>query len=449
MAHHCLQLPPSHSHGLHNMHLIPFFTCNHRLACSTGFNGSSPGRIRSYCSRHESVELQKEKKCELWSYESTNFGSSCIRKRRRRRRSSFTSLARTFSISASSSTAVENPILDAESNLIDALIGIQGRGRGVSSAKLENISEAVRSLESIGGIDEPTSSSLIEGTWCLMFTTRPGSASPIQRAFVGVDTFNVFQEIILRGTDDPRVCNIVRFSEAIGELKVEAAASIATGRRILFRFDKAAFSFKFLPFKVPYPVPFRLLGDEAKGWLETTYLSPSGNIRISKGNKGTTFVLQKEIDPRQRLLRAISSGQGVEKVIEELVPANPTKNSADLRYLSGKWRLVWSSQAADANWLQKATTGFPSWQIVKADTGRLENLVEFFPGLKLRARARSEATSAQCRDVNIEGATLEIGSLELPLKITGSGFTEVQYLDKKIRITRGNKGSTFVHVRDD
>jgi hypothetical protein len=38
-------------------------------------------------------------------------------------------------------------------------------------------------------------------------------------------------------------------------------------------------------------VPFRLLGDEARGWLETTYLSPS--LRISRGNKGTTFVLRR------------------------------------------------------------------------------------------------------------------------------------------------------------
>lgn len=66
---------------------------------------------------------------------------------------------------------------------------------------------------------------------------------------------------------------------------MQAAASVKDGKRILFRFDKAAFSFNFLPFKVPYPVPFKLLGDEAKGWLDTTYLSNSGNLRISKGNK--------------------------------------------------------------------------------------------------------------------------------------------------------------------
>lgn len=42
----------------------------------------------------------------------------------------------------------------------------------------------------------------------------------MQRTFVGVDSFSVFQEVHLR-TDDPRVSNIVKFSDAIGELKVE------------------------------------------------------------------------------------------------------------------------------------------------------------------------------------------------------------------------------------
>lgn len=34
--------------------------------------------------------------------------------------------------------------------------------------------------------------------------------------------------------------------------------------RIDFQFDKAAFNFNALPFKIPYPVPFKLLGDETK-----------------------------------------------------------------------------------------------------------------------------------------------------------------------------------------
>lgn len=171
-----------------------------------------------------------------------------------------------------------------ENALINALIGVQGRGRSVSPSQLQEVELAVQKLEGLKGVSDPTCSSLIEGRWQLMFTTRPSTASPIQRTFVGVDSFSVFQEIYLQ-TDDPRVSNIVKFSDTIGELKVEAVASTKDGNRILFQFDRASFSFKFLPFKVPYPVPFRLLGDESKGWLDTTYLSQSGNIRISRGNK--------------------------------------------------------------------------------------------------------------------------------------------------------------------
>ena len=61
--------------------------------------------------------------------------------------------------------------------------------------------------------------------------------------------------------------------------------------RVDFQFDNAAFHFRALPFTIPYPVPFRLLGDETKGWLDITYMSQDGNFRLSRGNKGTLFIL--------------------------------------------------------------------------------------------------------------------------------------------------------------
>ncbi|XP_030955645.1 probable plastid-lipid-associated protein 12, chloroplastic isoform X2 [Quercus lobata] len=232
---------------------------------------------------------------------------------------------------------------EPENQLIEALIGIQGRGRSASPQQLSDVTRAVQVLEGLEGVPDPTNSSLIEGRWQLMFTTRTGTASPIQRTFVGVDFFSVLQEVYLR-TNDPRVSNIVRFSDAIGELKVEAAASIKDGKRILFQFDRAAFSFKFLTFKVPYPVPFRLLGDEAKGWLDTTYLSPSGDLRISRGNKGTTFVLQKKTEPRQRLLSTISTGKGVRQAIDEFISSNQNLTGGETELQEGEWQMIWSSQ---------------------------------------------------------------------------------------------------------
>ncbi|KAG5628522.1 hypothetical protein H5410_000239 [Solanum commersonii] len=372
---------------------------------------------------------------------------------------------------------------EEENGLIEALIGIQGRGRAASPQQLQEVERAVKVLEGSEGIPEPTSSSLIEGRWQLMFTTRPGSASPIQvrrytfcllcfqlstffwcvdwleslneemmvnihfvdilkidtRTFVGVDSFSVFQEVFLR-TNDQRVSNIVKFSEAIGELKVEALATIKDGKRILFQFDRAAFSFKFLPFKVPYPVPFRLLGDEAKGWLDTTYLSPSGNLRISRGNKGTTFVLQRETEPRQKLLSSISTGTRVEKAIDEFISLNQNVANPELELLEGEWQMIWSSQVETDSWLENAGNGLMGNQIVKPD-GQLKFLVGILFGIR--------KSGSNTYDVIMDDGAILAGMYGIPVEMESKFTIEILYTDDKIRISRGYNKILFVHVRVD
>ncbi|KAF4374976.1 hypothetical protein G4B88_004727 [Cannabis sativa] len=257
-------------------------------------------------------------------------------------------------------------------------------------------------------IEALTSSDLIEGRWQLMFTTRPGTASPIQRTFVGVDFFSVIQEVYLR-SNDPRVSNIVKFSDFIGELKVEAIASIKDGKRILFQFDRAAFSFKFLPFKFPYPVPFRLLGDEAKGWLDTTYLSPSGNLRISRGNKGTTFVLQKKTEIRQKLLSAISTDKGVLEAIDELISTYKEKGIGEIELQEGEWQMLWSSQY----------------------------LVDILLGLKFSMVGTFVKSDTNTYDVTMDDAAIVAGGFGYPLELGSKFVLELLYSDDKIRITRG------------
>jgi len=39
----------------------------------------------------------------------------------------------------------------------------------------------------------PTTSPQLEGRWRLLFTSKPGTASPIQRTFTGVNAFSIFQ----------------------------------------------------------------------------------------------------------------------------------------------------------------------------------------------------------------------------------------------------------------
>ncbi|KAK6141675.1 hypothetical protein DH2020_024584 [Rehmannia glutinosa] len=336
---------------------------------------------------------------------------------------------------------------DEENALINALIGIQGRGRSASSPQLQEVERAVQKLEGLKGVPDPTGSSLIEGRWQLMFTTRPATASPIQRTFVGVDSFSVFQEVYLR-TDDPRVSNIVKFSDAIGELKVEAVASIKDGKRILFQFDRAAFSFKFLPFKVPYPVPFRLLGDEAKGWLDTTYLSQSGNIRISRGNKGSTFVLQREIVPRQRLLSAISNGGEVRKAIDEFITLNQNTAKGELELVEGEWLMIWSSQEETESWIENAAKGLMGKQIIRPNGG-MKFLVDIFFGFKFSMTGKYMKSGLNTYDITMDDAAIVAGPYGIPAEMETKFTMELLYTDEKIRISRGYNKILFVHIRVD
>uniref|UniRef100_A0A0D9WYN8 Plastid lipid-associated protein/fibrillin conserved domain-containing protein n=1 Tax=Leersia perrieri TaxID=77586 RepID=A0A0D9WYN8_9ORYZ len=322
--------------------------------------------------------------------------------------------------------------------------GVCGRAAAMDEHHGTEVESAVQALEALEGLPDPTNSSLIEGSWQLIFTTRPGSASPIQRTFVGVDSFKIFQEVYLR-TDDPRVVNVVRFSESIGELKVEAEATIEDGKRILFRFDRAAFNFKFLPFKVPYPVPFRLLGDEAKGWLDTTYLSRTGNIRISRGNKGTTFVLQKSADQRQMLLSAISAGTGVKEAIDDLASSRQGIE-ADLNTLAGEWQLLWSSETEGESWSSVASAGLKGVQIMKED-GQVKNLVKPLPGVNFNASGNiCKNRDGNNFNLSINEGAIQAGGLQFPLDARGEFVMEILYIDNKIRISNVNQHK-LVHLR--
>ena len=83
-------------------------------------------------------------------------------------------------------------------------------------------------------------------------------------------------------------------TEAKNPLVGEDARPDNPNARIDFVFDEGNFDLFNGKLKVPYPVPFRLpiLRDAVKGWIDITWLSD--RVRISRGNKGTTFVLLKE-----------------------------------------------------------------------------------------------------------------------------------------------------------
>lgn len=52
-------------------------------------------------------------------------------------------------------------------------------------------------------------------------------------------------------------------------------------------------------------------------------MSPDGRFRLSRGNKGTLFVLVKEETPKERLLRAVAAGPGAAEGEQLYVGSRP------------------------------------------------------------------------------------------------------------------------------
>ena len=108
--------------------------------------------------------------------------------------------------------------------------------------------------------------------------------------------------------------NLIDFSPTgCLEISADLEEEIAPGR-LSFRFQGGEFRLRPLwngTVTMPYPVPFKLLGDNAVGWLETLYLDE--RLRVSRGNKGSLFVLLRDeaaAELEGSLLRAAPKAPG-------------------------------------------------------------------------------------------------------------------------------------------
>jgi hypothetical protein len=238
---------------------------------------------------------------------------------------------------------LENELLDAIANVDNRLSNDERIVSLINSLEDRSLSSSSLSIK------EPAIAKEIYGKWKLLYTTSTDTSSPIQRRAVNAQQFPIYQDIVIvpssqyyntnssssdadSSTNDKDllvVKQIVKFTDTVS-LSVDALASTArypleelqprqsTGKvfglnllgvsfvgeealpdinrpnsRIDFVFDVGNFYIG-NTITIPYPVPFRLpiLRDWVKGWIDITYLS--NRLRVSKGNKGTTFVLLKE-----------------------------------------------------------------------------------------------------------------------------------------------------------
>lgn len=233
-----------------------------------------------------------------------------------------------------------------EAELLQVLSGTSGRGAKLSFADEASVHSLANELESdfvaSSKSSDTNDSPLLPGRWRVLYQGKPGGEkteffsveswkkylsgdgpSPIQNLVSGSSSVSrLYQVVQFEDANAGRILNVVDASPAA----VVAIEAKLEGRpqpnRLGFRFSGGSILLRTLwngTLALPYPVPFELLGDNAAGWLQTDYLS--AELRLSRGNKGSLFVLVPEPEPDDPELEAL---------LEPAPPPSPPVPAASL-----------------------------------------------------------------------------------------------------------------------
>jgi len=138
----------------------------------------------------------------------------------------------------------------------------------------------------------------------------------------------------------------------------------------------------------------------------------------------------------------------------DMLSKSPAGQQFSEDVVDGDWALIFSRNADGSPALQKLSRTKPGGTFANFEVSesKFENLVQFLDGqVRLSATVAYKPTSTMPARIScdIVDAQLCLGglpALPLPLRAQG-GWLDFLYLDEDMRITRGNAGGVFVHVR--
>ena len=222
------------------------------------------------------------------------------------------------------------------------------------------------------------------------------------------------------------------------------------------------------PIARPRAASVRMAVWEAPATEATGVVVPSGG---SIRERIPDALLQRYFQLLPYVQSAPIPDEAIEALIAKIEEATPA--SFDEGTIWGDWQLVWQKNGKTSTRSQKALTGKPAFaNFMMAEygtTGRyggyrtkiFRNDVKI--GARFRVIADVEYTppagetppnrlgSKICK----AGVEAKLGKrfgwkpLWVPLPLRGEGYLDVVYLSPTMRITRGNRGGVFVHLRPE
>ena len=155
---------------------------------------------------------------------------------------------------------------------------------------------------------------------------------------------------------------------------------------------------------------------------------------------------------RRRGWDARRRGDAVRPLIEALERLNPTPRPLEApELLSGNWRLVYTTSDSILGTTRARPFRPQAHRILQSiDAERLAAMnEEWVLGGLLKNQVRAELTPRDDgRTVDVQFKRFGIGWLRVPAPASARGVLETTYLDDALRVSRGDKGNTFVLVRE-
>jgi hypothetical protein len=179
------------------------------------------------------------------------------------------------------------------------------RGLKMTDAQKQAIFAAIAYMEESNPTPNPTAAGeLLTGNWRLLFTTSQELLG-FDR-FPGIKLGQIYQCIRAAEGKVYNVAEILGLPLLEGLVSVCASFTVVSSLRVNVKFERAVIGLQRL---VGYTnvdefvkvlqserklraIDFAIKERDRQGWLETTYLD--SDLRISRGNEGSVFVLRKD-----------------------------------------------------------------------------------------------------------------------------------------------------------
>lgn len=187
--------------------------------------------------------------------------------------------------------------------LMDA-IALTNRGLVATEVQKQAILAAIANLEDFNPTPRPVeATNLLDGDWRLLYTTS--------KALLNLDRLplcklgQIYQSIRVDTASVYNIAEIYGLPYLEGLVTVAAKFEPVSGRRVQVKFQRSIIGLqRLIEYNSPvtfiqqieagrkFPgIDFVINSDKQQGWLDITYID--NDLRISRGNEGSVFVLSK------------------------------------------------------------------------------------------------------------------------------------------------------------